>query len=214
MNTSTRSLGIRRKNSEMSEETRQKIVEAAENVFCEKGVCNSTIEDIALRAGMTRGAVYWHFRDKHEILCAVLKSVRFPFEDVSPGQSFEDSCNRIKAAFLETIKMPHALRVAKILLHTSVLTNNQSPVHLRLTSIRLHLKAYFEQVLKSAILNGELPKSIDEEELYVLAVTFRAVLTGLLFELMLELDEKTLASEVDLSLTSFFQLIQLNSGKE
>jgi hypothetical protein len=36
----------------------------------------------------------------------------------------------------------------------------------------------------------------------------------LLFELMLELDEKTLASEVDLSLTSFFQLIQLNSGKE
>jgi hypothetical protein len=68
--------------------------------------------------------------------------------------------------------------------------------------------------LKSAILNGELPKSIDEEELYVLAVTFRAVLTGLLFELMLELDEKTLASEVDLSLTSFFQLIQLNSGKE
>jgi len=55
MNISTRSLGIRRKNSEMSEETCQKIVEAAENVFCEKGVCNSTIEDIALMAGMTRG---------------------------------------------------------------------------------------------------------------------------------------------------------------
>lgn len=68
MNTSTRSLGIRRKNNEMSEETHRKIVEAAECIFCEKGVCNSTIEDIALRAGMTRGAVYWHFRDKHEIL--------------------------------------------------------------------------------------------------------------------------------------------------
>jgi len=214
MNTSPISLSVRRKNSEMSEETRQKIVEAAENVFCEKGVCNSTIEDIALRVGMTRGAVYWHFHDKHEILRAVLKSVRFPIEDVSPCQSFEDSCNRIKAAFLETIEMPHALRVARILLHTSDLANNQSPVHLRLTSIRLHLKAYFEQALKSAILNGELPNSIEEEELYALAVTFRAVLTGLLFELMLELDEKTLASEVDLSLTSFFKLIQFNSGKE
>lgn len=213
MNISTKSLGSRRKNSEMSEETRQKIVEAAENVFCEKGVCNSTIEDIALMAGMTRGAVYWHFRDKHEILLAVLKSVRFPIEDISPGQSFEDSCNRIKAAFLETIKIPHALRVAKILLHTSDLTDNQSPVHLRLTSIRLHLKTYFEQVLKSAMLNGELPKDIDEKELHALAVTLRAVITGLLFELMLELDEKKLASEIDLSLTSFFKLIQLNTGK-
>jgi TetR/AcrR family acrAB operon transcriptional repressor len=213
MNISTRSLGSRRKNSEMSEETRQKIVEAAENVFCEKGVCNSTIEDIALMAGMTRGAVYWHFRDKHEILLAVLKSVRFPIEDISPGQSFEDSCNRIKTAFLETIKIPHALRVAKILLHTSDLTDNQSPVHLRLSSIRLHLKTYFEQVLKSAMLNGELPKDIDEKELHALAVTLRAVITGLLFELMLELDEKTLASEIDLSLTSFFKLIQLNTGK-
>jgi hypothetical protein len=63
------------------------------------------------------------------------------------------------------------------------------------------------------MLNGELPKDIDEKELHALAVTLRAVITGLLFELMLELDEKTLASEIDLSLTSFFKLIQLNTGK-
>jgi len=141
-----------------------------------------------------------------------LNSVRFPIEDISPGQSFEDSCNRIKIAFLETIKIPHALRVAKILLHTSDLTNIQSPTHLRLASIRTHLKRYFEQALNSAMLNGELPKNIDEKELFALAVTFRAVLTGLLFELMLELDEKTLAYEVDLSLTSFFKLIQSKTG--
>ncbi|MBU4603719.1 MAG: TetR family transcriptional regulator, partial [Proteobacteria bacterium] len=52
-----------RKTNEQAQETRRKILAGALNVFSEKGFSRSTLGDIAKRIGMTRGAVYWHFKD-------------------------------------------------------------------------------------------------------------------------------------------------------
>jgi len=51
-------------------ETKNDILEAAINVFVEKGVVRSTLEQIAAKAGFTRGAVYWHFKIKM-IFCRI-----------------------------------------------------------------------------------------------------------------------------------------------
>ena len=53
-----------RRTNEQAQQTREKILEGALNVFSEKGFSRSTLGDIAKRIGMTRGAVYWHFKDK------------------------------------------------------------------------------------------------------------------------------------------------------
>jgi len=63
-------------------ETKQAIVEAAEQMFFERGAARTTLEDVARAAGVTRGAVYWHFRDKSELFNAVHEQVRLPMEDV------------------------------------------------------------------------------------------------------------------------------------
>lgn len=52
--------------------TREALLDAAEKVFYEHGVARARLEDIAATAGMTRGAVYWHFKDKTDILTALL----------------------------------------------------------------------------------------------------------------------------------------------
>lgn len=65
-----------------AQETRQAIVEAAEQVFFERGVARTTLEDVARAAGVTRGAVYWHFRNKSDLFNAVHEQVRLPLEDV------------------------------------------------------------------------------------------------------------------------------------
>src|SRR5690606_33085862 len=55
---------------------------AAERVFFERGVARTTLERVACAAGVTRGAVYWHFRDKSDLFNAVHEQVRLPLEDV------------------------------------------------------------------------------------------------------------------------------------
>jgi len=45
-------------------ETRERILDAAEDVFDDNGVSNTSLADIATAAGVTRGAIYWHFTNK------------------------------------------------------------------------------------------------------------------------------------------------------
>lgn len=51
--------------------TRHRIVTCARRVFCRDGVTNTTLEAIAREADVTRGAVYWHFRNKADLFIAV-----------------------------------------------------------------------------------------------------------------------------------------------
>jgi TetR/AcrR family acrAB operon transcriptional repressor len=67
-----------RKTKEEAEATREGILDAAEACFLEHGVFRTTLEHIAARAGYTRGAVYWHFKNKLEVLQAVIDRVRVP----------------------------------------------------------------------------------------------------------------------------------------
>jgi TetR/AcrR family acrAB operon transcriptional repressor len=54
-------------------ETRAQILKAAEQVFVERGVSRASLAEIAGMAGVTRGAVYWHFKDKMALLEALFE---------------------------------------------------------------------------------------------------------------------------------------------
>ncbi|MGV0599711.1 helix-turn-helix domain-containing protein, partial [Mycolicibacterium pulveris] len=53
------------------EHTRSLLLDAAENVFGEKGFTAATLDDIAYAAGYTKGAIYKHFATKEELFLAV-----------------------------------------------------------------------------------------------------------------------------------------------
>jgi len=55
------------------EATRQRILDAAREVFAENGVIGGTVEDICERAGFTRGAFYSNFADKDEVVAALVE---------------------------------------------------------------------------------------------------------------------------------------------
>lgn len=65
-----------------AEATRQQILGAAERVFFEKGVSNASMEEVAIAAGVTRGAIYWHFANKTDLFMELYKSVPLPQEDM------------------------------------------------------------------------------------------------------------------------------------
>lgn len=72
---------MRRTKAEAAE-TREAILVAAEQVFLERGVTQSTLMEIACHAGVTRGAIYFHFHDKRDIFQAIIKRARFPQEEI------------------------------------------------------------------------------------------------------------------------------------
>ncbi|MGV1758733.1 TetR family transcriptional regulator [Rhizobium sp. P44RR-XXIV] len=71
-----------RRTKEDAAKTREEVLTAAADVFYENGVSGSSLEKIAQRAGVTRGAIYWHFKDKAEVLTALHKEIRLPQETI------------------------------------------------------------------------------------------------------------------------------------
>lgn len=56
-----------------AEDTRRRVLDAALGVFDECGYAGATLERISQRAGVTRGAVYHHFKDKADLLFFLLR---------------------------------------------------------------------------------------------------------------------------------------------
>ena len=71
-----------RRTKEDADATRNSLLDAAERVFYEKGVSRASLSDIAQAAGATRGAIYWHFKDKVALFNAMMDRVTHPLEQV------------------------------------------------------------------------------------------------------------------------------------
>lgn len=54
-------------------DTRLAILEAAVHIFARSGISAATLEDIATEAGVTRGALCWHFHSKDDLLSAIIQ---------------------------------------------------------------------------------------------------------------------------------------------
>jgi TetR/AcrR family transcriptional regulator, acrAB operon repressor len=70
-----------RRTKQESERTRQSILAAARRVFARQGVTRTTLEEIAAAAGVTRGAIYWHFANKTELFFAMREQMAVPMID-------------------------------------------------------------------------------------------------------------------------------------
>lgn len=65
-----------RRTKEKAERTRGAILNASLKVFSTKGYTRTRFEDVAKEAGVTRGAINWHFDNKGALhCCAVAESV-------------------------------------------------------------------------------------------------------------------------------------------
>src|SRR5438552_14435395 len=59
--------------SDKKAQTREKLLAAARKVFAQKGYRGAAVDDVAIEAGLTKGAVYAHFRTKEALFLALLR---------------------------------------------------------------------------------------------------------------------------------------------
>ncbi len=86
--------------------TRQSLLDAAELLFQAQGVSRTSLNDIARKAGTTRGAIYWHFKDKADLFNAMMERVTLPLEQAFQGLGKDlasDPLDRIRQVMREAL---------------------------------------------------------------------------------------------------------------
>jgi len=108
-----------------AEITRCRILEAAADQFAKQGINRTRLSDVASAAGVTRGAIYWHFTDKEALITAMIDSVSAPTEaamanlnNVAGGGdiSLEMLKKVIVDAFTRVYNTPAAAQITRFLL--------------------------------------------------------------------------------------------------
>ncbi|ANG61059.1 hypothetical protein A8C75_00375 [Marinobacterium aestuarii] len=69
-----------RRTPQEAEQTRQALLMAALEVFSQRGAATATLKDVATHAGVTHGALYWHFKNRDALLEALFQRVSLPFD--------------------------------------------------------------------------------------------------------------------------------------
>lgn len=158
---------VRRTKSEAAA-TREALLDAAERSFRDRGVAHTTLADIAAAAGVTRGAVYWHFRDKSDLFEALCDRVELPMEAMlaQAGETRQkDPLGKLRElAVLGLTRLatdPRAQAVFDVMFNKCELGSEFASVSGRSNATDSDCLVEVERLLKQAIAAGQLPADTD-----------------------------------------------------
>ena len=109
-----------RRTKEEALATRHRLLDAAELLFQAQGVSQTSLQQIAQQAGATRGAIYWHFKDKADLFNAMMERVTLPLEAAKreAGNDSEDPLAAIEKVMMMALGLmvsdPQVRRVFEI----------------------------------------------------------------------------------------------------
>jgi TetR/AcrR family acrAB operon transcriptional repressor len=179
-----------RRTKEEAQETRSRILDAAERVFHEKGVANAGLEDIATAAEVTRGAIYWHFRDKAELFDAMMQRVVLPAEEMlecAASGAGADPLQLLRRATVEvlvrTAQDPRMARVFEIAYHKCEYVGDAVGVRARHIASQKECLRTIEAGFRACVKGGQLPASVDPKSA---AVGAMSLVSGLIANWVLD----------------------------
>ena len=188
-----------RKTKEDTEHTYALLLDAAESVFTLKGVAATTLNDIAVKAGMTRGAIYWHFKDKGELVRAMCERATLPMEAMVnevmavAGDDPLGSVRRLTVhALTQIAESRRQHTVFDILFHKCEKTGELAEVFERELESRNECHSQIEGLLKQAVKRGQLPIDTDT---HLAMQALHSYLIGLMHEWLLSPGSYDLAKQ-------------------
>ncbi|ELW9764750.1 TetR family transcriptional regulator [Pseudomonas aeruginosa] len=179
-----------RKTKEESQKTRDGILDAAERVFLEKGVGTTAMADLADAAGVSRGAVYGHYKNKIEVCLAMCdrafgqievpdENARVPALEIllRAGMGFLRQCCepgsvqrvleillRAGMGFLRQCCEPGSVqRVLEILYLKCERSDENEPLLRRRELLEKQGQRFGRRQIRRAVERGELPARLDVE---------------------------------------------------
>lgn len=152
-----------RRTKEQALATRHQLLDAAEEVFHRQGVARTSLDDIARAAGLTRGAVYWHFADKADLFAAMMDRVCLPMEQALRQAAREpgaDPVAAVRGTLLDTLAAvatdARVRRALEIAVFRVELSGDMAVVRDRRIAVRAAFLASYEEALARAQAAGLL----------------------------------------------------------
>jgi len=153
-----------RRTKEEAQATRSHILDTAELAFEQHGVSGTSLAEIAKAAGVTRGAIYWHFRDKADLFNAMMERVTLPLEQTDPcGFKGRDiTLAQMRTGLVDVLRKvttdPQLRRVFGIATHKVEYVGEMNAVRERHLAMRNECLADMERAFRRAQRAGALPK--------------------------------------------------------
>jgi TetR/AcrR family acrAB operon transcriptional repressor len=189
-----------RSTKQEAQETRNRILDAAADVFHRKGVSGTSLADVAQEAGLTRGAIYWHFKNKIDLFTAMADRVRLPMEAmVEANPELEaDPLGQLRSICVfvlqETARNPQSRKVFDIIFHKCEYLEDADPISQRQKECFRQGEANIETILRNACAKGQLPANLDT---HLAGVVFHAALDGLMNNWLLAPENFDLAGNAE-----------------
>ena len=170
--------------------TRDLILDTAERVFARRGVSRASLNEIAQVAGLSRGAIYWHFKDKAELFDAMMERVLLPMEEhlkIGAPVPAGDALEQLRRACIDGLRKivddEQVRRVFEIAVHKVEYVDELEAVRdRRRDACRGHLD-HIERTLAQLIKQGELSRRMPVR---AAALGLHSLLEGLFQNWMLD----------------------------
>ena len=186
--------------------TREALLDAALHVFRERGVARTTLAEIAAAAGVTRGAVYWHFRDKTDVFTAMCDRVQLPMEATLArvGETRHDdplaALRDVALSALEQLATdPGVQAVFDVIFHKCEFAAEFAAVAARQQTTDCDCNLNVERLMKQAVAKRQLPRDTDTR---LAARSMNAFMVGVMHQWVQQPDaydlERAAAQMIDL----------------
>lgn len=206
-----------RKTKEEALKTREAILDAAVQVFSVRGVSRTTLANIAKEAGVTRGAIYWHFKNKEDLLNALWEQLLLPFEPINqaienPNET--DPLGKLKQthiAFFKSLKDdPRLLQLSQILFSKCEISEDTGTLDLHRVNCHIEGQRKIERILRNAITQGQLPENLNVRLGSIATISFidGLVTNWIMFPDLLDIDQ-----EMPIILDGLIQMLRSGFGQ-
>ncbi len=181
----------------------QEITEAALAAFAEKGYAATRVDEVAKRAGISKGLLYLYFKTKEDLFKAVIRSFVVPKIDELTAivdESKLSSEEFLRGPFLEFVKSVPGSPIS-ILVRLMISEGPKHPDLLQFywDNVVSRGLAVLKVLLDRGVANGEFRHSVVNElpHLFVMPVVF-SVIFKLLFEKQCPDTDKLIEAQIDL----------------
>lgn len=157
-----------RRTKEEAAATRDSILDAAEVLFAKQGVSRTTLQHIATAAGVTRGAIYWHFVDKGAVFSAMMERATMPMDaavKLAGERGVTDPLQCLRDEMMAVLEIvagdEKARRVFEIATLKTEFTDDVDSARAHKREAVARWRGRLEVQFTQAIVEGMLPASVD-----------------------------------------------------
>lgn len=201
-----------RKTKRQAQETKQQIIDAALRLFTVQGVSATSLSDIAAAAGVTRGAIYWHFKNKVDLFteaCELtdlkIESLEIEYQSKYPDDPLFVLRELLIYILTSIVEDPKHNALLEIYFHKCEFVGEMTPI----VEIRRELCAAdhsrIEQSLSRCIEKKQLPMDLN---LRRAAIMLRAMMTGLAENWLFSPESFSIKDESQYLVDSFIDMIK------